>query len=285
MYKYLCTIVSILFFISCHHNRKHIAADKLVKANYLSQYNFEKPDVTIELPKELKEISGISFLNDSVIAVISDGKPYLYFYNIYQQEIINKIEVASGSDFEDVTVCGDTAFILQSNGKLWVIANYNKIPVITSVILPLKAPFELEGLCHNYTKDTLFIAAKYWHEEEIFTINELPVWAFSTKQMRLIEKPLFYISTAIASGEKNHLFHTSGFMLVGSPTCWIFISTNKKYITQLDYGGIKDSIISLESDEFTQPEGIDMNSVGTIYISNEGKDDKATLLQFNRKQK
>ena len=65
MYKYLCTIVSIQFFISCHHNRKHTAVDKLVKANYLSQYNFEKPDATIELPKELKEISGISFLNDS----------------------------------------------------------------------------------------------------------------------------------------------------------------------------------------------------------------------------
>ena len=122
------------------------------------------------------------------------------------------------------------------------------------------------------------------HEEEATAINELPVWAFSTKQMRLIEKPLFYISTAIASGKKNHLFHTSGFIQVGSPASWIFISTNKKYITQLDYSGIEDSIIPLERDEFTQPEGIDINSVGAIYISNEGKNGKATILQFNRKQ-
>lgn len=281
MYQCFIIILSLTIFVSCKNEAKNKYAT--AKINHLNQYDFDMPSDVIELPKALKEISGFSFINDSVIAVISDSNPYLYFYNIFQRKIINSIEIASGGDFEDVAVCGDTAFVMQSNGKIWMVANYNKIPVISFFSLPLTPPFELEGLCHNQTKDTLFIAAKYWHEEDNTALNELPIWAFSIKQMKLVEEPIFYVSTEIASDKKKHLFHTSALKKVGNPAFWIVVSTNKKFVAQLDFNGVKDAIIPLESKEFIQPEGIDINSYGTIYISNEGGDGKGTLLAFKKR--
>ena len=235
------------------------------------------------MPDELREISGIDFLNDSVVAAISDGQPYLYFYNLKKKEILNKIMIADDGDFEDVTVCGNTIYILQSNGKIWMVNYSNQnLTVINSYSLSLQQPFELEGLCHNSANDTLFIAAKYWQEDEDAE-TALPVWAYSVKDKKLIEKPLFTISSAVASVKKKHLFHTSGIVLSNDQSSWLAISTNKKYITQLSRNGAVEKIIILERDEFIQPEGIAIDRFENLYISNEGKDGKGTILKFNKK--
>lgn len=280
MVKSITIIFSSLCLFSCNSGIKQKTVSKDI--TLLSLYDFDKPDGIIKLPKELNEISGISFINDSIVAAISDGKPYLYIYNLQQQTIASKIEVAVDGDFEDLTVCGDTVYIIQSNGILWTISNFNSTPLITSTTLPLEHPFELEGMCRNSTKDTLFIAAKYWHRQDSLDENELPVWAYAIRQNKLIDKPLFYIPATIALEKKKHLFHTSGISKINENPTWIAISTNKKYIAELTSSGKRDAIISLEQDVFTQPEGIDMDSKANIYISNEGKNDRANILKFSK---
>ncbi len=44
----------------------------------------------IEVPKDLKEISGIAFVNDSVVAAVEDENGVLYFFDLYKKEIIYK---------------------------------------------------------------------------------------------------------------------------------------------------------------------------------------------------
>ena len=56
------------------------------------------------MPKELSEISGISFINDSILVAISDGKPFLYCYNFYTEEIVNQIKITAAAANVPVSV-------------------------------------------------------------------------------------------------------------------------------------------------------------------------------------
>jgi hypothetical protein len=247
---------------------------------FLNTYDFSKPDLTIELPKELEEISGISLINDSVIAAISDEKPFLYLYHLKEKRIVQKTKIQNGNDFEDVCICGDAVFILQSNGILWKVKNYNSTPIISSINLPFEKPFELEGMCQNNTRDSLFIAAKYWHQTANNKKNELPVWAFSIVNDELKSNPILPINSKVVFEEKKRNFQTSAIAKIGNPNYWLAISTNDKYIVALDGFGEVKSIKALDPQIFTQPEGITIDNSGTIYISNEDKNGVATILKF-----
>ena len=296
MFKYVLIMILPFFCLfSCKQGKKHEKKDNAspvttgevssVYVNYLDMYHFHFPDEIYKLPKELNEISGLGFINDSIFAAICDSRPNLYLVNINTMKIMDKLFVAQQGDFEDVTVCGDTAFILQSNGVLWMVSGLLKPGFISSDTLKLEQPFELEGLCHNASGDTLFIAAKYWHKDENKHDRELPVFAYSIKDRKLDPVPVFYIPVSLGSEKAKHPFHTSGLLRLGSPFYWIAISTNNKYIAQLNSKGKKDTVMSLNEELFNQPEGISINKNGTIFITNEGKSekDKPTILKFTRK--
>ena len=55
-----------------------------------------------ELPPELSEISGITFLSDTVLVAIQDEEGILYYYNIPQNRIIKKQTFAGSGDYEDL---------------------------------------------------------------------------------------------------------------------------------------------------------------------------------------
>lgn len=251
--------------------------------NYLQQYDFAQPTAIIKLPKEMKEVSGIRFINDSVLVMISDSKPDVFFYNVRQQAIVRQIRVASKGDFEDIAVVGDHIFVLQSNGILWTISQYNESPAITSDSLSLQKPFELEGLSPNEAGDSLYLAAKYWNRDDPAAKGMLPVWALSIADKKLSAKPVLLVPATVNIGNDQEEFRTSGILPVYPVKRWLLISTNNKFIVQVDPAGTIDTIQKLDKDIFIKPEGIAFAPGGTLYISNEGTYDKATILSFKKK--
>jgi hypothetical protein len=252
---------------------------------FLNVYDFNNPDQIIELPKELEEVSGIGIVNDSVFAAISDERPFLYFLNWKQQTIAEKIKINKGYDFEDLCIKGDTIYVLQSNGVLWNVANYTTNPAITSIDLRIVQPFELEGMCGGGTKDSIFIAAKYWHQTEGSKKSELPVWTFNVGINRLTDSPLFFIDSKVEIDSKKQTFHTSGMARITNLNYWLAISTNDKYIAALNNKGEIKDFAALNPQIFTQPEGIVVDDKEAIYISNEDKNGTATILKFNKRKR
>jgi SdiA-regulated len=273
--------MAFLLFVSCKSHSKN--ENKSLAISHLEHFDFSKPNDIIVLPKELKEISGISLINDSLVAAISDAKPFLFIYNLNQRKILDQIEIEGAIDLEDIIVIRNDAYALQSNGKLWKIGDYLTKPIIQSYILQLDPPFELEGLCANQTSDSLFFAAKFWRKKGENKKSSLPVWAYSIKEKELNISPIFSIQTGIASKKKEHLFHTSAILQLNAPLAWVAVSTNEKFIAEFGENGNLVKIIPLDQEVFTQPEGITIDKEGNIYISNEGKNgDKATILKFEK---
>ncbi len=156
MIKAIAVILSIVFLLeNCTPDPEKKAIVTEPKSNF--SYRSASPDKRYELPQTLHEISGIAAINDSILACIADEKGTVCFFNLNTTNIDNKIAFSGKGDFEDLTVIGDTIYVLDSKGVIWSIKHFSKQPLIISTKLNIERPFELEGICHR--GDTLFVAA------------------------------------------------------------------------------------------------------------------------------
>ncbi|MDN3656074.1 hypothetical protein QWZ08_10585 [Ferruginibacter paludis] len=244
-------------------------------------YDIHTPDKRYELPKKLKEISGVAAVNDSIIACVADEKGVVYFFNLNSNDIDNKIYFSDKGDFEDLTIIGDTIYVLDSKGVIWSIKKFMQRPTISSVQLNIDKPFELEGICHR--ADTLFVAAKYYHNKKRDSEGRLPIWKMSMPLMQ-VDIPFFDLPDIVkAPNGVSSPFHTSALIFDEINKEWIFISTHSKWMIRCGYSGNILFTQSLSAQEFTQPEGICFTPSGNLLISNEGREGIASILLFTRK--
>lgn len=244
-------------------------------------FKLDSPDKRYELPEQLREISGISAINDTVVACIGDEKGIIYFYNLHTATIQEKLHFAARGDFEDLTVINNSIFVLDSKGVLWEVNNFASNAQIKSFIPSIEPPFELEGLCHR--GDTLFIAAKYYHNKKRNTPGLLPVWRLPLPVSR--EPAVLFLLPDMsqpASGRVNP-FHTSALLFNENTNEWYCLSTHTKLILRCDYNGSIISVKVLPAGVFIQPEGICFTPSGDLLISNEGRSGNGTILLFHPK--
>jgi len=242
------------------------------------EFDLTTPSKQYQLPKSLHEISGITAVNDSIVACIADEKGEVYFYNLNSSKIDKKLKFTEKGDFEDLTNINDTMYVLDSKGTVWVIKNYLLQPEISSVVLNIEPPFELEGLCHR--KDSLFIAAKYYHNKKRDQAGGLPVWRLT--QQLSVDKLLFTLPDLIQEQNEAIPFHTSAIVFDEENQRWLCLSTHGKWLIQCDYLGNILNRQQLPAQEFIQPEGICFTPKGDLLISNEGRDGAGTILLFSR---
>ncbi len=69
-----------------------------------------------ELPSELKEISGIAYLDEQRFACVQDEQGIVYIYNTAKKAIEQKIPFAGAGDFEGLTLVDKTAWVVRSDG-------------------------------------------------------------------------------------------------------------------------------------------------------------------------
>ena len=83
----------------------------------ISGYNLNKPTKTIVLRKKLKEISGLTYMNNAIYA-IQDEKGNLYEIDI-KNESTKKYDFAKDGDFESVEAVGNIIFAMTSKGACY----------------------------------------------------------------------------------------------------------------------------------------------------------------------
>ena len=82
-------------------------------------YDLHKPSQRWKLPKELEEISGLSFFAKNQLACIQDEDGIFYVYDLKKQSIVRKDQFGKKGDYEAVEVVEDTAYVLESNGDIF----------------------------------------------------------------------------------------------------------------------------------------------------------------------
>lgn len=243
-------------------------------------YTINKPNKQIHLPKELTEISGMSIINDSILACVQDEKGKIYFYNTQNESIEESIKFAKSGDFEDIARVKNKFFMLRSDGELFKYHYKKEKTAKQETKLPNKLDYE--GLCYWEEKKALLIvpkeAQKKHHNIFFYDIDEKRIIEDNTIEIKhkLIKKLLkkkYEIKDGIT-------FKPSGIAIHPITKHLYIIASVGKLLLICDEKGVPVDIHRLDPTIFNQPEGIAFNEKGDLYISNEANTREANILVF-----
>ncbi|MBT6004486.1 MAG: hypothetical protein HN778_07745 [Prolixibacteraceae bacterium] len=300
--------LSLLFMgvISCDFTgkeKKQLTIESLNEDNFA--YNLKAPNDIYFLPNNLKEISGISFYKKNQIVCINDEKANIYIFDTEKREIISKYDFGKKGDYEDIAVVKDDVFILRSDGTLFKVENFETNQRKTTKIKTLLTKKNnTEGLFFDENTNSLLIACK---NSPSINKNEpfegfKAIYRFDLNTNTLIEKPEYLVNFSKIDSLKvtgavqklfiktakqlkfvgdGNRFHPSGLGIHPIEKDKIYvISSLGKWLIVMSISGEIINFFELDKQIFSQPEGICFSENGDLYISNEGKNGKANILQF-----
>lgn len=268
----------------------------------VSGYNLKQPNTTQNLPKVLREVSGLTDINASTFACVQDEKGVLFIYDMLQNNIVDKHMFHADGDYEGITYANGLMYVLRSDGKLFEIANYNNDKRrITTYNTNIPA-IDNEGLCYDAQQNRLLIACKSKAGKGPKFKDKRHIYAFNLATKKLEDKPAFIIDVNDAKafaqlhnlpiprkkGKKKNKKDGKPIIKIKTSAIAVHpINGNLYLLSAADYlffvFSPQGKILHMEPlnpTTFNKAEGITFMPNGDMCITNEGEDHKPTLLTF-----
>ena len=234
-------------------------------------------DINIEqtwnFPASLREVSGIAYLENNRVACVQDENGVLFIYNLENSTIEEQIEFAGEGDFEGIAVEGTTAYIVQSDGTIYRIADFENNPEITEHPTGLTRDQDVEGLCYDPKNNRLLLAIK---EKEPDSEDYKGIYAVDTETMEMNATPVFKLQFDDPIFEQTDVKNKYDRFMPSEIS--IHPKTGNIYMLEgrvpklliLDSEANPEKLYFLNVNDFEQPEGLTFDPSGNIYLSNEG---------------
>lgn len=238
-----------------------------------------------DLPAELNEISGLTWIGEDRVACIQDEDGIIFIYNLKSSEIESEINFGSGGDYEGIAVINKDAYVLRSDGIIFEVSDFRgKTPDIKKHVTSSNQlrGINLEGLCADSKNNRLILAVK---EGKDFRENK-GIYDFNLNNNLSKKEPLFMLNSSDpifrnVKGKKKEKF-SPGEIGIHPKTgeYYILDGTNPKLLIAKKDGVLKDLIL-FRSGDFENPEGLTFSPDGDLYISNEAKNGPANILKIS----
>jgi uncharacterized protein YjiK len=298
-------VICLVFVSFC----KPTTIDMIPPVDPLFKYDLESPDDKYKLPDYLEEISGLSYYGKGKIACVQDEKAHIYILNLDKEKIVEKYDFGNDADYEDISVVGNTAYILRNNGHIYRIKNFKKKDrKVKKFPTPLKEKNDTEGMAYDPSSNSLLIACKGSPSIEKENLYEgfKAIYKFDLEEGELLREPHFLIdlkrldsyidrsaftklSVRVAKGlrliDSETSFKPSGIAIHPLDGEIYIISSVGKLLIILNLSGKVQNVIELDPKLFRQPEGICFSPKGDMFISNEGQGGKGYILKFRMHEK
>lgn len=253
-------------------------------------YRLDQPDRRYELPSELEEISGLSFVSPHTLACINDEKGVVFFFDLMTGKIRNALDFGRKGDFEGVELVDGMVLILRSDGRLMRLPQSDTLSPGTPERFDtgLGSRYDAEGLGFDPISGQVLIAVKENPDPETDRDDRL-IFSVEPESGRLLGEP-FLVVRAREVKEKAHVlgikthsvlpFKPSGLAVHPlSGDIYLIASVGRVLLVLDRSGGIKH-LLPLDPDLFRQPEGICFSPGGALYIASEGRGKKGYVLEF-----
>lgn len=267
-------------------------------------YDLKNPTEVLILPDTLREISGITVLSDSTIGCIQDENGIVFIYNFLNQTIENQFSFHLDGDYEGITKVGETLYILRSDGMIFEIENYLSRDFKLDVYATGIPIANNEGLCYDAANNRLLIGCKsklgkgpefknlrvlYAFDLKTKSLGEKPLYEFNVEQIRLLaQKKGYELPTKTNKHgeiEPAIKFTTSEVAIHPRSKQLYLLSSTDPILFLFDSEGKLITLQLLDKALFNKAEGITFLQNGDMFISNEGQQNKPTLLRFKMRTK
>ena len=266
-------------------------------------YELNRPDEKHVLPKELREISGLSFYTDSQLACVQDEKGMIYKFELSENKILDTYKFEIDGDYEGIEILENTAYVLKSDGTLIQVMDFETEEIdVQKISTKLTKKNDSEGLGYDPFTGSLLIACK---GDPSYNNNNYrasrAIYTFDLKKMKLSKWPEYFIDldevkdiikynkvsrfsinilTFINPSKGDVSFQPSGIAVHPLSGNIYILGSVGKLLLVVDPKGALLAINKLDPKIFLQPEGICFSQEGTMYISSEGGDGNGYIFEF-----
>lgn len=245
-----------------------------------SPYSFLEPTKIIDLPDIIREVSGISLVNDSIMYCVQDELGIAFKYNLISEKIENLIRFTDIGDFEDIVVWQNTISILRSDGAIFQLNESNFNGVCQPRLLSTNS-LNIEGLTYDLNSGRYLMVSKDMPIEG--NPLERTIYAFKNleDQTQLIQTINVndiksFIEINYPGLDLQYFQFNPSAIAVHPLTQEIYIlSATNRMLVVYENGNIKN-VYPLPSEIYYKPEGLTFASNGTLYISSEGAKNGST---------
>ncbi len=238
-----------------------------------------------ELPAELKEVSGIAYMDDQRFACVQDEEGKIFVFNRATEKIEREIPFAGSGDYEGIALKGNIAYVLRADGVLYEVNMEGGNTSGKEYKTALTVEHNVEGLTYDKTNDRLLLAIK---DDEPGNRDYKGIYAFDLSKKEFNIEPAFKIDLrndmlSVADGKKKNKSISPSEIGIHPQTNEIFITDGpKSMLLIMDKSGAIKRFLQLGKD-FVQPEGITFSPDGEMFISNEGAKQSGNIMQVEIK--
>ena len=249
-------------------------------------YNMKRAATEWKMPSKLKEISGLTFHpKQNALVAINDEKGNLYYINILNGEVGDKVDFGTGGDYEGIAFAEDHICIVKSNGIIYKHAS-GSIDQAPYFKTRLSYTNNIEGLGFDKETNSLLLACK--DDPNISkggSIKGKAIYSYSLEEQKLNSDPVIQIRDRLlldwsAANAQNpdendkikkrlKSFSPSGIAVHPTLGHFYILSSKGHMLLVVDRNG---EIVHIEflSKKIEQPEGICFDDESKMYISSEG---------------
>lgn len=247
-------------------------------------YDLGKP-VEMQLGKVLNEISGLAYTEDNNLIAISDSKEKVFqigLKNKKLKDLTGKV-VTPDSDLEDLVKIEDTIYLLSSWGEIKPVILHTKdsTTILPTYDLGLQGQNDFETLYYDPTANGLIMICKTCAHEKGQGIRT--AFRFDLGSRKFDSTAFFTINKKTIEDllkDKDAKFDPSAAAINPIDKRLYILSSAGNLLVITDTRGKVMDVYKLNPDKFPQAEGIAFAPNGDMYISNEGKYGRPTLLFF-----
>ena len=239
--------------------------------------NLEKEQaMQLKLSKKLREISGIAFNSKGQLFAHDDERAVIYQLNPETGDIVKSFYLGlfiKRADFEDITIVGDTFYLITANGILYKFKEGKDEQRVDYELFStgLKKRNDVEGLCYDPKTDALLLALKGEPFGDLDKKEFRTVHSYSLKTNTLDDKPRFILKkSTLMDYSKEKDFAPSGITYNNSNGNFYLLAAVGNLLVEIKPDGQIKAVEKLTKKLHAQPEGIDFSPDGRLFISDEG---------------
>ena len=157
-------------------------------SDFIFGYDLENPDLSLELPGKLTEISGIGLSTDQKnLVAVQDEDGIIFSIDKITGEVNQEINFWKGGDYEGAEMVGSDIFIVKSSGTIYkVSAPGSDQQKVDKFNFFLDKDNDVEGLCFDPSMNCLLLACKakagsgeqYKRKKGIYAFHLDQIWSW-----------------------------------------------------------------------------------------------------------